>query len=142
MKKILKSLLIILCLFSFSSCKKSNEYQNKDNNDYEDIEYISYPVEELEKLDSYKYETTINNVLYNYTYYFKDDKCVGSKEKLTFSSSELAKKYYDELEKSNESVDLKIDNNVVTYYLKSEYFEYLLYPKETLIDLLNSNELE
>lgn len=143
MRKFLKLLLVVLCLFTLCSCKKKNGTVGGSNNGvYEEVEYISFPPEELEKLDSYNYKTNIDNISYNYTYYFKEDKCVASKEELTFTSSELAQKYYNELKESNETIELKINGNKVTYYLKSEYFEYLLYPKDSLIDLLNSNELE
>ncbi len=144
MKKVLKCSIIILCLIAFNSCKKSNEIDRKDNDEYsfEDIEYISVPIEELNKLDSYSYKTTIDNTKYNFTYYFKDGKCVGSKEELVFPSSEIAKKYYDELKEKDETIELKVNANKVTYYLKSEYLEYLLYPKEALIDILNDSELE
>lgn len=140
MNKVFKYMLIILLCLSFSSCKNNN-YESKENkNELEEVEYPTYSISEYLKMDKYDISKTINEIKYKYTFFFKEDMCVNSKEELLFKSKDSAKKFYDENEDNNEYMKIDLNDNVVTYFYNPEYFEYMMYPKNVLIELLNSME--
>ena len=47
-------------------------------------------------MDSYTLSEVIEEINYNYTYFFKDDMCVNAKEELLFKNEEAAKEFYEE----------------------------------------------
>lgn len=145
MNKILKIFLLSLLLFSFSSCKNEileKSIKDKNNNKLNEIEYPTYNIEEYNKMDKYEISKNINNIKYKYTYFFKENMCVNSKEELIFNTNVNAKVFYEENKSGEEYMEININNNKVTYYYNPEYFEYLMYPKDILIELLNSNEFD
>ena len=137
MNKFLKYIFVLSIILLFVSCQKVEEEKKETNFSDDIIEYPSYTIEEYAKMDNYVYEKTLNNMKFKTTYFFDDDMCVNAKEEVTFSSNELAKKYYDELLDQKDYTNISINGKVVTYYSTLEYFEYMMYPKSLLIDLLN-----
>ncbi len=144
MNKFLKIFLLSLLLFTFSSCKNLNSDINKsrNNNKTDEVEYPTYSIQEYNKMEKYEINKTINNIKYIYTYFFKENMCVNSKEELIFNTNVTAKTFYEENKSNEEYMDININNNKVTYYYNPEYFEYMMYPKDVLIELLNSIENE
>ncbi len=139
MNKLFRSFLIVFCLFVLVSCgKKESIVKSKQT---EDIEYPSYTIEEYNKMESYTYSQNIEDISYKYTYFFKDDMCVNAKEELTFTSNMLANEFYKSLEDTDDYIEISINNNKVIYYYNPEYFAYMMYPKDALIELLNKNDL-
>jgi hypothetical protein len=126
----------------FSSCKNENivSSESKKNTPTDDVEYPTYTIDEYEKMDKYEINKTIDNIKYKYIYYFKEDMCVNSKEELTFNSNDKANSFYTENKDSEEYMNITIKNNLVIYIYNPEYFEYLMYPKDVLIELLNTSE--
>lgn len=137
MNKLLKLFVAFMCVFVLISCNKENV--NIDD-DVDLIEYPIYNIEDYSKMDTYIFSETIDNIKYNYTYYFDNDMCVNSKEELTFKDDNSARNFYNDIVDSEEYIDLKINGNIVAYYNNPEYFIYMMYPKETLIELLNKQE--
>ena len=139
MKNYFKFILLILCIFTFAACG-NKEVKNVNNNKIDDIEYPIYSIEEYNEMDLYTYEKTLNNIKYKITYFFKDDMCVNAKEDLIFNSNELAKDYYNEILNKEEYNNIEVINNHVIYYNNPEYFEYMMYPKDMLIELINKKD--
>lgn len=141
MNKYIKLFLLMLFLITFSSCK-NNEIKKGKDLDIGEIEYPTYSISEYNAMEKYTIRKTIDGIDYNYTYFFKDDLCVNAKEELIFKTNENAKAFYEE-NKSNEAfMEINKNNNKIIYYYNPEYFEYLMYPKDVLIELLNSNEFD
>ncbi len=136
MSKFIKIILLSLILISFSSCKKGN-FDEKKNTSADDVEYPTFTITEYIEMDKYEISKRIDGVEYKYTYFFKDDMCVNAKEELKFNSEESAKAFYEYKKTSEEYIDINNKGNVVTYFYSPEYFEYLMYPKDVLIELLN-----
>ena len=91
-------------------------------------------------MDTYIFNETIDDIKYVYTYYFDNDMCVNSKEELTFKDVNSAKDFYDESVNLEDYINMQINSNVVTYYYNPEYFIYMMYPKEMLIEILNKHD--
>ena len=137
----LKIFAMIFIILIVSSCSKGIiNSKESDDNISNDIEYPTYSISEYNKMDKYEISKTIENIKYNYTYFFYEEMCVNSKEELVFKADTLAKTFYDENKTSEEYMDINIKDNKVTYYYNPEYFEYMMYPKDILIELLNSVE--
>ena len=88
-------------------------------------------------MDKYVFNNTIDGIKYNYTYYFDNDMCVNSKEELTFKDNSSANDFYNDIIDLDDYINITIKDNVVIYYNNPEYFIYMMYPKETLIEILN-----
>lgn len=143
MKKLMKIFLVFLLVITFCGCRKNIYSPKKINNkDIDGVEYPTYNISEYSKMDKYEMIKSLNNIKYKYTYFFKENMCVNLKEELVFKASSDAKQFYDENKDSEEYMEISINNNEVTYYYNPEYFEYMMYPKDTLIELLNSIEDE
>lgn len=120
------------------SCSKNINNKENNNNVLENIEYPKYSISEYNQMDKYEISKNMDDIKYNYIYFFKDDSCVNAKEVLTFKTSENAKAFYEENKSNEEYLEINLDNSIITYYYNPEYFEYLMYPKDILIELLNS----
>ena len=137
MNKTFKFFIVIICMFLMLSCQKNN-LTPEETSDL--IEYPKYEIEDYNKMDTYIFNETIDNIKYVYTYYFDNDMCVNSKEELTFKDVNLAKDFYDESVNLEDYINMQINSNVVTYYYNPEYFIYMMYPKEMLIEILNKHD--
>ncbi len=137
MNKIFKFFIVIICMFLMLSCQKNN-LTPEETSDL--IEYPKYEIGDYNKMDTYIFNETIDDIKYVYTYYFDNDMCVNSKEELTFKDVNLAKDFYDESVNLEDYINMQINSNVVTYYYNPEYFIYMMYPKEMLIEILNKHD--
>lgn len=141
MNKVFKYFIILSCLVLMISCNKESKPKNDD---LDLIDYPTYEIEEYNKMETYIYNEILDNVKYKYTYFFDKDMCVNSKEELTFKDNNSAKEFYDEAVNLGDYLNVTIKGNVVTYYNNPEYFMYMMYPKDMLIELLteynDSNE--
>ena len=133
MNKVFKYFIILSCLVLMISCNKESKPKNDD---LDIIDYPTYEIEEYNKMETYIYNETISNIKYKYTYFFDKDMCVNSKEELTFKDNNSAKEFYDEAVNLEDYLNVTIKGNVVTYYNNPEYFMYMMYPKDMLIELL------
>ena len=133
MNKVFKYFIILSCLVLMISCNKESKPKNDD---LDLIDYPTYEIEEYNKMETYIYNETISNIKYKYTYFFDKDMCVNSKEELTFKDNNSAKEFYDEAVNLEDYLNVTIKGNVVTYYNNPEYFMYMMYPKDMLIELL------
>jgi len=142
MNKFLKIVFSLSIVILFSSCKNDNliQSESKRNDSIDEVEYPVYTIEEYDKMDKYEISKTVDGIKYKYTYYFKEDMCVNSKEELVFNSTDKASKFYTENKDNDEYMSITQKNSSITYFYNPEYFEYLMYPKEVLIELLNSVE--
>ena len=118
------------------SCKRSSQIPDEP---LDLIEYPTYEIKDYDKMDTYIFNNTIDSINYKYTFYFDNDMCVNSKEELTFKDNNSAREFYDESVDLEDYINMTISGNVVTYYNNPEYFIYMMYPKETLIEILNKH---
>ncbi len=133
MKTMIKIFLAALFVFLLSGCKEKTNDDNKII--YPDIEKFDYST--LESMNAY---TIIDNLKYEYTFYFEDDVCINALVKIEFKTNEEALSFYNGIKDSVNYYEVNINDNIIQYYHDIENFSYAMYPKNTLIELIQKED--